>query len=204
MRYEANFVKVKQMNKMRVLVVDFYDSFVFNLVHYFEAQGCQVEVRSDHEIPIDALNFLFDFNGIILSPGPGLPQETHAMQAIISFCKGRIPVFGVCLGMQGLGLDMGGELYNLDAIRHGITGSVTCVTHEMLLQNVPNKIQVGLYHSWAVKGLEPDVIAAIDEDGVIMAVENHHTKQYGVQFHPESIMTPLGMEIVRNVKSKIF
>jgi anthranilate synthase component 2 len=161
-------------------------------------------VRSDHEIPIDALNFLFDFNGVILSPGPGLPQETHAMQAIISFCKGRIPVFGVCLGMQGLGLDMGGELYNLDAIRHGITGSVTCVRNEVLLQNVPNKIQVGLYHSWAVKGLEPDVISAIDDDGVIMAVENHHTKQYGVQFHPESIMTPLGMEIVRNVIFKIF
>jgi len=190
MRYEANFVKVKQMNKMRVLVVDFYDSFVFNLVHYFEAQGCQVVVRSDHEIPIDALDFLFDFNGVILSPGPGLPQETHAMQAVISFCKGHIPVFGVCLGMQGLGLDMGGELYNLDAIRHGITGSVTCVTHELLLQNVPNQFQVGLY--------------PIDEDGVIMAVENHHTKQYGVQFHPESIMTPLGMEIVCNVISKIF
>ena len=66
------------------------------------------------------------------------------MQAIISFCKGRIPVFGVCLGMQGLGLDMGGELYNLDAIRHGITGAVTCLTHGLLLQNVPNQIQVGL------------------------------------------------------------
>jgi anthranilate synthase component 2 len=204
MRYEANFVKVKQMNKMRVLVVDFYDSFVFNLVHYFEAQGCQVEVRSDHEIPTAALNFLLDFNGIILSPGPGLPQETHAMQAIISFCKERIPVFGVCLGMQGLGLDMGGTLYNLEAIRHGITGSLTCLRYDLLLQNLPNQLQVGLYHSWAVKDLDPSVISAMDEDGVIMAVENHETKQYGVQFHPESIMTPCGMEIVGNVISKIF
>lgn len=204
MPYEANFVKVKQMNNMRVLVVDFYDSFVFNLVHYFEGHGCQVEVRSDHEIPTDALNFLLDFNGIILSPGPGLPQETHAMQAIISFCKGHIPVFGVCLGMQGLGLDMGGTLYNLEAIRHGITGSLTCVRHDLLLQNLPNQLQVGLYHSWAVKDLDPSVISAMDEEGVIMAVENHETKQYGVQFHPESIMTPNGMEIVGNVISKLF
>lgn len=192
------------MSKMRVLVVDFYDSFVFNLVHYFEAQGCQVEVRSDHEIPNDTLNFLFDYNGIILSPGPGLPQETHSMQAIISFCKGRIPVFGVCLGMQGLGLDMGGTLYNLEDIRHGITCSLTCYRNDLLLQNLPHQFQVGLYHSWAVKGLDQSLISAVDENGVIMAVENHDTKQFGVQFHPESIMTPNGMEIVRNVISKIF
>lgn len=204
MPYEANFVKVKQLNKMRVLVVDFYDSFVFNLVHYFEALGCDVFVQSDSEIDISTLGFLKEFNGIVLSPGPGLPQETHAMQAIITYCRGQIPVFGVCLGMQGLGMDMGGALYNLTSIRHGMSTMIHIQDHDGLFHALPNQAEVGLYHSWAMNDLDPSVISAMDEEGVIMAIENHETKQYGVQFHPESIMTPYGMEMVRNVISKIF
>ncbi|MFM7595876.1 MAG: anthranilate synthase component II [Flavobacteriales bacterium] len=192
------------MNKMRVLVVDFYDSFVFNLVHYFETQRCQVEVLTDRTIPIQDLSFLMNYDGVILSPGPGLPQETHSMQAIISFCRGKIPVFGVCLGMQGIGLDLGGELYNLAQIRHGITDHVTLNVKHVLFHNLPSEIQVGLYHSWAIKNVDSMLVTAVDKEGVIMAIENPHTKQYGVQFHPESVMTTLGMEIVKNVISKIF
>ena len=155
MRYEANFVKVKQMNKMRVLVVDFYDSFVFNLVHYFESFGCQVEVISDAEININDLDFLNGFQGITLSPGPGLPQETRSMMAIIAYCRGRIPVLGVCLGMQGLGIDLGGTLYNLDAIRHGVSQTIVKQKDGFLLCDLPNQMDVGLYHSWAIKDIDP-------------------------------------------------
>jgi anthranilate synthase component 2 len=204
MRYEANFVKVKQMNKMRVLVVDFYDSFVFNLVHYFESFGCQVEVISDAEININDLDFLNGFQGITLSPGPGLPQETRSMMAIITYCRGRIPVLGVCLGMQGLGIDLGGTLYNLDAIRHGVSQTIVKQKDGFLLCDLPNQMDVGLYHSWAIKDIDPIIITAIDTDGVLMAIENPRTKQFGMQFHPESVMTSKGMEIVRNVLSKIF
>lgn len=204
MPYEANFVKVKQLNKMRVLVVDFYDSFVFNLVHYFEALGCEVVVQSDSEFDLEHLQFLDEFNGIVLSPGPGLPQETKAMHAIIAYCRGKIPVFGVCLGMQGLGVDLGGTLYNLSSIRHGMPTLINIQSHKGLFHALPKQLEVGLYHSWALKDLPTSCIAALDEEGVVMAIENQETKQYGVQFHPESIMTPYGMEIVRNVISKIF
>lgn len=204
MRYEANFVKVKQMNKMRVLVVDFYDSFVFNLAHYFESHGCEVQVISDAEFDMNDLGFLNNFQGVILSPGPGLPQETRSMMAIISYCRCRIPVFGVCLGMQGVGIDLGGTLYNLNSIRHGVSRTVVKQKDGHLFGELPNQIEVGLYHSWAIKGIDPVLITAIDKEGVLMAIENQDTKQYGVQFHPESVMTSTGMEIVRNVISKIF
>lgn len=204
MPYEANFVKVKQMNKMRVLVVDFYDSFVFNLVHYFESNGCDVHVISDAEIDINHLGFLNGFQGIILSPGPGLPQETHSMMSIISYCRGRIPVLGVCLGMQGLGLDLGGTLYNLNSIRHGVSQTVFKEKDGLLFGEIPNQFEVGLYHSWAVKDIKQECITAIDQEGVLMALENLDSKQFGVQFHPESVLTPIGMEIVRNVIFKIF
>jgi anthranilate synthase component 2 len=204
MPYEANFVKVKQMNKMRVLVVDFYDSFVFNLVHYFESCACDVQVISDAEVDINDLGFLNDFRGVVLSPGPGLPQETRSMMAIISYCRGRIPVLGVCLGMQGVGIDLGGTLYNLNSIRHGVSQTVFKQKAGLLFGELPNLIEVGLYHSWAIKDIDPLLITAIDKEDVLMAIENQDTKQFGVQFHPESVMTSTGMEIVRNVISKIF
>jgi len=202
--FEANFVKVKQLNKMRVLVVDFYDSFVFNLVHYFETLGCEVLVLTDYDFNLSALDNLGGFNGVVLSPGPGLPHETHSMQTIINYCRGKIPVFGVCLGMQGLGLDLGGTLFNLHSIRHGMTTNVHIQSHERLFNGFPKQIEVGLYHSWALKEIPVSCVIAFDEEGVVMAIENTETKQYGVQFHPESIMTSFGMEIVKNVISEIF
>jgi anthranilate/para-aminobenzoate synthase component II len=106
--------------------------------------------------------------------------------------------------MQGLGIDLGGTLYNLDAIRHGVSQTIVKQKDGFLLCDLPNQIEVGLYHSWAIKDIDPIIITAIDTDGVLMAIENPRTKQFGMQFHPESVMTSKGMEIVRNVLSKIF
>ena len=103
---------------MRILVVDFYDSFVFNLVHYFSSLGVTVDVLSDAQMEPNDLAFLSNYSGIVLSPGPGLPEETVSMMPIINHCVGRIPVFGVCLGMQGLGQSMGGTLVNMSEVRH--------------------------------------------------------------------------------------
>ena len=189
---------------MRILVVDFYDSFVFNLVHYFESNGCEVEVTDDAALAEMDFQVIDGFQGVVLSPGPGLPTETKSMMKLIEYCKGKIPVFGVCLGMQGLGLSLGGELYNLQAIRHGISRQVTFSERSIFYEGIENLITVGLYHSWAVRGLPNPVVSALDDEGVVMAVESPSTLQYGVQFHPESVMTPLGMKFVKNVISKIF
>ena len=189
---------------MRILVVDFYDSFVFNLVHYFESNGCEVEVRDDAALAEMDFQVIDGFQGVVLSPGPGLPTETKSMMKLIEYCKGKTPVFGVCLGMQGLGLSLGGELYNLQAIRHGISRQVTFSERSIFYDSNENPVTVGLYHSWAVRGLPEAVVSALDDEGVVMAIECPNTLQYGVQFHPESVMTPLGMEFVKRVISNIF
>ena len=186
---------------MQILVVDFYDSFVYNLVHYIKSLNCRVKVLQDEDINPNELKFLEDFDGIFLSPGPGLPQETRSMLPIIAYSKGKIPIFGVCLGMQGLGLDLGGSLKNLNAIAHGSSVNLNQLKQGRILQSLPDTFAVGLYHSWVVDCLSDEYIFAKDERGIVMAIECNSNLQYGVQFHPESILTENGMQIVRNVLS---
>lgn len=189
---------------MKILIIDFYDSFVYNLVDYFSSLGCEVIVKCDHDIDLDDLSFLDDYNGVVLSPGPGLPNETTSMMEVIRYCKRRIPLLGVCLGMQGLGLSIGEQLVNLDRIRHGIQDNVYVIRDAILFKGLPSSFDVGLYHSWGFNSFRTELITALDNYGVVMAVENEEEHWYGVQFHPESIMTSFGKTMIENAVRHVF
>lgn len=189
---------------MRILIIDFYDSFVYNLVHYFESLEVDTHVLKDAEINLESMEFLLSYQGIVLSPGPGLPTETHSMMQVLAYCAYRVPIFGVCLGMQGIGLAAGEHLVNLEKVRHGIPVRVNLVRDCPMFHGLPPTFEVGLYHSWGFVACAPENITAIDDQGVVMAISMMEQKWYGVQFHPESIMTDFGKKIVRNVTQQIF
>lgn len=177
----------------RILLIDNYDSFAFNLSHYFINLETDVTVVRNDE-PIEDL---LTFDKVVLSPGPGLPKDAGNLMDIIDKVSGKVPVFGVCLGMQAIAEKLGGSLFNQSIVKHGVEEDVNLSDHP-LFNNIPNRIKVGLYHSWAVSGDgDYKTIAASDSD-VIMGIANEEHKLYGVQFHPESIMTPAGSQIIQN------
>ena len=180
---------------MKVLVVDFYDSFTFNLVHYLEALDCNVTVIKHDFLE---LNTLTEFQSVLLSPGPGLPNEKVNLFEILSICDSTIPVFGICLGLQGIGMYLGGQLVNQEIVKHGVQEEITILNKTGLFLGFPNEINVGLYHSWKLEGIHEDYITAKSKNGIIMALESKKRKIYAVQFHPESIMTDMGNEILLN------
>lgn len=143
---------------------------------------------------------VFQYDKIVLSPGPGLPNEAGNMMGLIQKIDGKIPVLGVCLGMQAIAIHLGGELYNLNDVKHGVQESVT-VKSSSLFKRVPERIDVGLYHSWAVRENVAYEVTATSDSTVVMAIQNEERKLYGVQFHPESIMTPNGYRILENFVS---
>lgn len=178
----------------RILLLDNFDSFTFNLAHYLIGLGAEVDVvRAD----------VFDhdpnsYDKIVFSPGPGLPEDAPLMHQIINQVDGSRPILGVCLGMQSIGLYLGGELYNQVIVKHGLQEKIS-VEDSALFAGIPQEIAVGLYHSWALKNTVGDFrCTAISENKVVMAIENVERKLYGVQFHPESIMTPNGQGILKN------
>ena len=139
------------------------------------------------------------YSHIVLSPGPGLPQASGCLMALIEQEIGKKPILGVCLGMQALALHLGDELYNLPQVRHGIAMGCEKRGESHLLRGLEQNFIVGLYHSWAVEGKsESFSITSISKDGVIMSIEAIDKKVYGVQFHPESVMTPEGKRILKN------
>ncbi len=181
---------------MKVCIVDFYDSFTYNLQHYIEAIGHEVDVWYDHEVDIDAIA---TYDAIILSPGPGIPSECLSIMPILKRYGDSKRILGVCLGMQGLVEFFGGSIYNLEKVRHGIQVDVH-LQQDKIWEGLPSTIQVGLYHSWACALQSDGSLTQIAEDaeGVCMAVRHSNGLIYGVQFHPESILTPMGKEILQN------
>jgi anthranilate synthase component 2 len=182
---------------VRILLVDNYDSFTYNLVHYMEAEGASVEVvRNDEVSQVDSA----DFDRVVLSPGPGLPLESGELMSVIQEVVGKQPILGVCLGMQALAIHFGGELYNLSNVRHGISVRCSLDTTSRLFEGLPQETEVGLYHSWAVKEPLPKdfKLTARNSDDVAMAMEHHTLPIFGVQFHPESVLTPLGRAMISN------
>jgi anthranilate synthase/aminodeoxychorismate synthase-like glutamine amidotransferase len=177
----------------QILLLDNFDSFTYNLKHYLTNLGNQVDVVRNN---IEILN-LSDYDKIVLSPGPGLPKEAGYMMDILKKVDGKVPVLGVCLGMQAIALHLDGEIYNQEKVKHGVEEKVLC-SDSILFKGIPNQIKVGLYHSWAVKEHLKYSVTARSESDVIMAIENRERKLYGVQFHPESIMTPNGIDILEN------
>lgn len=183
---------------MRVLLLDNHDSFTWNLHHLLEPFA-QVDVVLNDAIDVAGAS---RYDRIVLSPGPGLPSEAGIMPELLVRLMASHPVFGVCLGLQAIVEACGGSLFNQARVQHGV--AVKCLIEEPpdpLFEGLPSRIDVGLYHSWAADPTTlPDSlrVTARSEQGVIMAVRHQHFNVCGVQFHPESVMTPLGARIIRN------
>lgn len=184
--------------KMKILVIDNYDSFTYNLVHYLEDLNCEVTVYRNDEFDIDEIA---RFDKILLSPGPGIPDEAGLLKAVIQKYGPTKSIFGVCLGQQAIGEVYGGTLSNLDKVYHGIATNVkTVVDDEILFEGLGNEFEVGRYHSWVVDASLPDVLEAtsFDENGQVMSLRHRTYDVRGVQFHPESVLTPNGKKMLEN------
>ena len=184
---------------MRILLLDNFDSFTYNLAHYCEGDGCLVDV-------IDNASFdpkeLKNYQALIISPGPGLPKEAGVLMSVIKEAlRINIPVLGVCLGMQAIAEHFGGNLYNQDMVKHGVSERITITSEDaVLFKGLENRQQVGLYHSWAVEISEESDLqtTSFSDSGVLMSLQHRKLPIHGVQFHPESIMTKNGKEMIRN------
>ena len=182
----------------KILVIDNYDSFTYNLVHYLEDLNCEVTVYRNDEFDIDEIAV---FDKILLSPGPGIPDEAGLLKAVIAKYAPTKSILGVCLGQQAIGEVFGGTLSNLDKVYHGVATMVkTSVDDELLFEGLGNEFEVGRYHSWVVDANLPDVLEAtsFDENGQVMSLRHKTFDVRGVQFHPESVLTPNGKKILEN------
>ena len=185
---------------MKILVLDNYDSFTYNLVQYVqEIVGHKIDVFRNDAISLDEVAA---YDKIILSPGPGLPKDAGIMPALIKRYAPTKHIFGVCLGHQAIGEAFGGTLHNIAKVYHGVATPIKIVDgNSLVFRGLPATIEAGRYHSWVVeKHNLPDClqVTAIDEEGVIMAMRHEKYNVRGVQFHPESVMTPTGMAMLRN------
>ncbi len=188
---------------MKILVFDNYDSFTYNLVHLVEKiTNIKADVFRNDEIPLEQIKA---YDKIILSPGPGVPSEAGLLIPLIKEYAASKSILGVCLGHQAIGEAFGGTLSNLSTVYHGIATPIQQIHEEgktnALFEGLPDQFTVGRYHSWIVnkEGLSTDLrITALEEHGYIMAMEHRSYDVQGVQFHPESILTPDGETILRN------
>ncbi len=185
---------------MKILVFDNYDSFTYNLVHLVEKIMHQkVDVFRNDKITLEQVGA---YDKIILSPGPGIPEEAGLLLPLIKEYASTKSILGVCLGHQAIGEAFGGNLVNLDKVYHGIATPIKITNKSApILQGLGDTIDVGRYHSWIVndKGFPEDLeITAIDNNGLIMGLQHKTFDVQGVQFHPESVLTPDGEKIMRN------
>ena len=183
---------------MQVLVIDNYDSFTYNLVHLLLELGAEVTVRRNDKTTLEEVA---TFHKIMLSPGPGIPDEAGMLKEIIRTFGPIKSLFGVCLGHQAIGEVYGGKLFNSNEVWHGIATPVTIVNEdELLFKSLPIKFNIGRYHSWLVEQELPECLlpTAVDESGNIMALRHKEHDVRGVQFHPESVLTEHGKEIIKN------
>lgn len=183
---------------MKILIFDNYDSFTYNLVHLVRELGYNdIEVHRNDKI---SLNEIKRFERIILSPGPGIPSEAGLLLPLIKCFAPIKPILGVCLGHQAIAESFGGKLVNLENVYHGVSTPIQIIIHEDIFATLPKQIEVGRYHSWIVDTNnfpEELQITAKDTKGYIMALKHKLWNVYGVQFHPESILTPKGKEIMK-------
>lgn len=182
----------------KILVIDNYDSFVYNLVHYLEELDCKVVVRRNDQLHIDDVE---DYDKVLLSPGPGIPDEAGLLKPIIEKYAATKSILGVCLGMQAIGEVFGGTLRNLDDVYHGVATKIDLfVDDEYIFKDLNKELQVGRYHSWVVEKNLPPVLQATsyDEKGEVMSLRHKEYDVRGVQFHPESVLTPEGKKMIQN------
>jgi len=184
--------------KMKVLVIDNYDSFTYNLVHYLQDLGCEVTVKRNDQLTLEDVK---PFDKILLSPGPGIPDEAGLLKPIIKAYAATKSILGVCLGQQAIGEVFGGSLTNLDEVFHGVATKVhITVDDEPLFNGLDKTIEVGRYHSWVVDANLPNVLEAtsFDDNGQVMSLRHKTFEVKGVQYHPESVLTPHGKQILKN------
>lgn len=183
----------------KIIVIDNYDSFTYNLVHYLEDLNCEVTVYRNDEFDIEELQ---KFDKILLSPGPGIPDEAGLLKEVIKAYSATKSILGVCLGQQAIAEVFGGSLINLEKVYHGVATNIKIqVQDEPLFKGLDSEIEVGRYHSWVVNPTDlPEVleITSLDENGQIMSLRHKTFDVRAVQFHPESILTPHGKKILEN------
>lgn len=183
---------------MKLVVIDNYDSFTYNLVHLVKELGADVDVKRNDQFQLSELE---PYDKIILSPGPGIPSEAGLLLDVIKTYAGRKPMLGVCLGHQAIGEVFGAKLENLSQVFHGVATSIKLLGNDPIFKGLPRRIVVGRYHSWVVsKDGFPDCleITAESDDGEIMGLRHKDFDIRGIQFHPESVLTPEGKAIMRN------
>lgn len=186
--------------KMKILVFDNYDSFTYNLVQMIEQiSGEKVEVFRNDQIDLEEIE---KYDKIVLSPGPGIPREAGILLEVIKKYAPTKSILGVCLGQQAIAEAFGGSLMNLTEIYHGVaTYAKTLKSDSKLLRDLPEILEVGRYHSWAVnpKDFPEELeITSVDENGMIMSLQHKTYDVHAVQYHPESILTPDGRKIIEN------
>jgi anthranilate synthase component 2 len=183
--------------KERLLILDNYDSFTYNLVHLVE-KVCEISFdvcRNDEIKPADVAQY----SKIILSPGPGLPRDAGIMPELLKLYSSSKSILGVCLGMQAIGEAFGSKLRNLETVSHGIASPVTIQSEDILFEKCPKQFNVGRYHSWVIdrhKISNDLIVTATDEQGNVMAIKHKSLDIRGVQFHPESILSEYGEQII--------
>ncbi|WP_376777230.1 anthranilate synthase component II [Flavobacterium covae] len=182
-----------------IAVIDNYDSFTYNLVHYLEDLDCAVTVYRNDEFELAELE---KFDKILLSPGPGIPDEAGLLKQVIEKYAPTKSILGVCLGQQAIGEVFGGQLTNLEKVYHGVATKVKLTNpDEVLFRDLPAEFEVGRYHSWVVANEDfPAVleVTSVDANGQIMSLKHKSYDVRGVQYHPESVLTPLGKKILEN------
>lgn len=183
---------------MKVLIIDNYDSFTYNLVHYLEDLGAEITVFRNDQFDLEEID---DFHKIVLSPGPGIPDEAGLLKDVIRAYSKDKSILGVCLGQQAIAEVFGGRLENLESVFHGVSTKVKIIDPtESLFFGLESEINVGRYHSWVVNPNLPDSLVAtsFDENGQVMSLRHASYDLKGVQFHPESVLTPHGKAILKN------
>lgn len=183
---------------MKTIIIDNYDSFTYNLAHLASMLGADADVVRNDRFDLGVIE---QYDNIILSPGPGIPSEAGRMPDVIKHYSGRKPILGVCLGHQAIAEAFGATLTNLTEVFHGVQTDCRIVRHDKLLEGLPETIKVGRYHSWVVNldNLPSCIeVTAVSPEGHIMALHHRTMDIYGIQFHPESVLTPCGEQIMRN------
>lgn len=192
---------------MKTVIIDNYDSFTYNLAHLVKELGAEVDVLRNDQFRLEELEV---YDKIILSPGPGIPEEAGLLPDVIRTYAGRKPMLGVCLGEQAIGEAFGGKLTNLKEVFHGVQTEILLnekcsggivLERDYIFKGLPDRIPVGRYHSWVVdteRFPETLAVTAISPEGHIMALKHREYDIHGIQFHPESVLTPDGKTIVRN------
>ncbi len=183
---------------MKTVIIDNYDSFTYNLSHLVKELGAEVCVVRNDRFNLDDIDA---FDKIILSPGPGIPSEAGLLLDVIRRYAGRKPILGVCLGHQAIGEAFGGTLENLSEVFHGVATPCHIIAEDPLFKGIAPDFEVGRYHSWVVsKENFPDCleITAVSDEGQVMALRHRTMEIHGIQFHPESVLTPEGRIIIQN------